>query len=309
LAYTYRAILITGTTWHPDYTGDIPDSITIKISYMIKVPVFDDYLMSRTSAEYQRLHIQALTWEKITNRVLLEAGLSEGMDFLDVGCGTGDVMRLAGNVITHSGSVTGVDIDENIGAESLALLLQLNNSKYSFIGLDITKDTIYGQYDFVYSRLLITHMTDPLAIIKKLYDAVRPGGILLIQDYDFAAIKTNDKLENITGYMRYLMLQLFPKTGRDPEAGTNLSKYFIDASIGKPDGTDASSIVTPVFIMASMLKSVTFSYKHSILEHGVATEERLAQYINDLDAQITAQENEFCLWPMLNSAWIQKMAV
>ncbi len=58
-----------------------------------------------------------------------------------------------------------------------------------------------------------------------------------------------------------------------------------------------------------MLKSVTCSYKQSILEHSVATEERLAQFINDLDVQIAAQENEFCLWPMLNSAWIQKPAV
>src|SRR5206468_4897294 len=101
---------------------------------MKNLPVFDDYLMSRTSDEYQRLHIQALTWEKITNRVLMEAGLGEGMDFLDVGCGTGNVMRLAGNIVTNSGSVTGMDIDEKIGIESLPLLQQLNNSKYSFVG-------------------------------------------------------------------------------------------------------------------------------------------------------------------------------
>ena len=202
-----------------------------------------------------------------------------------------------------------MDIDEKIGTESLPLLQQLNNSQYSFVPFDITSNTLNKQYDFVYSRFLISHMTNPVAIIKKLYDAVKPGGILVIQDYDFAAIKVNDKLENITGYMRYLMLQLFPKAGRDPEAGTNLSKYFIAASIGKPDGTDASSIITPVFVMAAMLKSVTLSVKQSILEHGVATEERLAQYINDLDAQIAAQENEFCLWPMLSSAWIQKPAV
>src|SRR5437588_4715060 len=129
-------------------------SISIKIRSMKNVPVFDDYMMSRTSAEYQRLYIQALTWEKITHRVLMEAGLSKGMDFLDVGCGTGDVMRLAGNTVTNSGSVTGIDIDENIGAESLPLLQQLDNSKYSFTPLDIAKGTINGQYDFVYSRLL-----------------------------------------------------------------------------------------------------------------------------------------------------------
>ena len=267
---------------------------------------FDEYLLSRTSDEYQRLHRQALAWEKITCRVLYEAGLCEGMNFLDVGCGTGDVMRVAGETIGKAGRVTGFDIDEKIGKEALTLLQQLDNSNYSFNYFDIVNEVIRGEYDFIYSRFVLIHMTEPVKIIRKLYDALKPGGILLIQDYDFAALKVNAKLEKISGYMRQLMLDTFTKAGKDPEMGTNLSAYFLNAGIGKPTGTDASSIITPVAVAASMMKAVTAGFKNSFLQLGIATEERLNEYINDLDKVIEEKENYFSTWPMLNSAWIRK---
>jgi ubiquinone/menaquinone biosynthesis C-methylase UbiE len=178
---------------------------------------FDDYLLDRTSSEYKRLHRQALVWEKITCRVLIEAGLSAGMDFLDIGCGTGDVMRLAGDIVTKSGSVSGIDIDEKIGNEALPLLRELNNSNYSFKCFDIVSDNIDQQYGFLYARFVLIHMTDPVNIIKKLYSAVKPGGTLLIQDYDFGGLKMDVKHEKISGYMRKLMFDVFAKSGKDPE--------------------------------------------------------------------------------------------
>jgi len=90
--------------------------------------------------------------------------------------------------------------------------------------------------------------------------------------------------------------------------GTNLSKYFVDAGIGKPSGTDASSIITTIASAATMLKAVVFGFKNAFLQLGIATEERLNEYINDLDAVIAEQENNYFLWPMLNAAWIKKPA-
>jgi len=134
----------------------------------------DEYILGRTSAEYQRLHIQALIWEPITLRVLLQAGLQPGMHCLDAGCGTGDVMRLMGNIVTKTGSVTGFDIDKNIGEEALTILNNLNSSNYSFQKIDITtSDPEPGRYDFIFARFLLVHMTDPRAIIKKLFDTVK----------------------------------------------------------------------------------------------------------------------------------------
>jgi hypothetical protein len=44
----------------------------------------DDYVLGRTSEEYQRLRRQARLWEQITAQALDRVGISPGMRCLDV---------------------------------------------------------------------------------------------------------------------------------------------------------------------------------------------------------------------------------
>jgi ubiquinone/menaquinone biosynthesis C-methylase UbiE len=265
----------------------------------------DEYILGRTSEEYQRLHVQALKWEPITLRVLQQAGLKEGMHCLDTGCGTGDVMRLMGTIVKHSGSVSGIDIDKTIGEEALSIVKNLKNSNYSFQQFDITRnDPGPEKYDFVFARFLLVHMTDPIDIIKKLFRAVKPGGTLLIQDYDFSSIKAGKKLRAITDYMRQINNEAFLRTGKDPEMGTNLSEYFAN-TIGNANGTDASSIITSFKEGAMMIKAVAQALTPVLLKLNITTRERLNQFFDDLEKG-SREENIFFLWPMMNSAWKKK---
>lgn len=265
----------------------------------------DGYILGRTSEEYQRLHVQAMKWEPITLRVLQQAGLKEGMHCLDAGCGTGDVMRLMGNIVTQSGSVSGTDIDRTIGEEALSILKSLNNSNYSFQQFDITTNNLEPEkYDFVFARFLLVHMTNPTDIIKKLFSAVNRGGALLIQDFDFSSIKAGRKLRAITDYMKQINDAAFIRTGKDPETGTNLSEYFAE-SIGKPDGTDISSIITPFKEGAMMMKAVAQALTPVLLKLNITTQQRLNQFFDDLEKG-SQEKNVFFLWPMMNSAWKKK---
>ena len=49
-----------------------------------------NYVMSRTSEEYERLRRQSELLESITGSVLDRVGLSKGMRCLDLGCGPGE---------------------------------------------------------------------------------------------------------------------------------------------------------------------------------------------------------------------------
>lgn len=95
--------------------------------------VTDEYILGRTAREYERLNRQSKVWEPITLRVLSQAGLKKGMHCLDVGCGTGAVMRLIGDVAGGEGSVTGFDMDESLGNYSVKMLNENGNSHYFFI--------------------------------------------------------------------------------------------------------------------------------------------------------------------------------
>src|SRR4051794_35462200 len=113
--------------------------------------------MGRTSEEYQRLRAQAKLWEAPTRAVLQRIGLRAGMQTLEIGCGPGEVMRLAGEMVGPGGSVTGVDLDDKLGNEALGILRTTGTSKFNFIHGDVEKLThVPGRpFDLVYARFVL----------------------------------------------------------------------------------------------------------------------------------------------------------
>ena len=114
----------------------------------------DDYILGRTSEEYQRLRWQARLWEPTTARVLDQVGIGPGMRCLDVGCGPGEVMRLLAERVGASGQVTGVDSDGRLGREALAILRARVPGRFEFVEADVeaTEELAGGPFDLVCSR-------------------------------------------------------------------------------------------------------------------------------------------------------------
>ena len=53
--------------------------------------------------------------------------------------------------------------------------------------VDLTTDTLEPlHFDLVHCRLLLLHLADPMAALQKLADSVAPGGVLLVEEWDYA---------------------------------------------------------------------------------------------------------------------------
>jgi ubiquinone/menaquinone biosynthesis C-methylase UbiE len=77
------------------------------------------YVLGSSPRELQRLILQdRMILRPITERLLRQAGLKEGMRVLDLGCGTGGVSLLAAELVGPSGSVVG--IDQSVDAIAMA---------------------------------------------------------------------------------------------------------------------------------------------------------------------------------------------
>ena len=146
----------------------------------------DGYVLGRTSEEYQRLRSQARLWERVTAQALDRVGIGPGMRCLDVGCGPGEVMRLMAGRVGASGCVTGLDNDGRLGRETVEVLRTTAGGQFGFIHADAETagEVAGGPFDLVYARLLLLHVRDPVAMVRKLYAWTRPGGVMLVQDYD-----------------------------------------------------------------------------------------------------------------------------
>ncbi len=267
-----------------------------------------EYIMGRTAAEYERLNRQAKIWEPITRRILMEAGLQKGMRCLDVGCGTGAVMKLMGNITGKEGTVTGFDADESLGNYAVDILNKDGDMQYSFEQGNIEEsDVLPGiAYDFVYSRFFLLHLYKPEIAIKKMYDALKPGGILLLQDYDFSTLHFSKPVNEVDGYFRQLMLDTFSGIGKDPLIGIRLS-YYINKAIGKEaDATDASSVITPAATTIAMMRSVLENMLPAMKKLGVANENDLVRFVKSCEEFLLQEKDVSALWPLLGSAWVTK---
>ena len=121
---------------------------------------------------------------RATRSALETVGLGPGMRCLDLGCGPGEVMRLMGELVGPNGAVLGIDVDGAMGREAVEVLRQTGRSQFSFVEQNLSEPDPLpeGPFDVVFARLLLVHLPNRLDVLRRMYEATRPGGVVLVQD-------------------------------------------------------------------------------------------------------------------------------
>jgi ubiquinone/menaquinone biosynthesis C-methylase UbiE len=149
--------------------------------------VSNDYVISGGRSGFERLRVLSRVWGDTTESLLRSVGVGPGMRCLDVGCGAGDVSLFLASLVGPSGAVVGIDSDgvqldlvraecHRLGVTNVELVLQ-----------DMMQLEMDDAYDVVYSRFVLEHLSDPLEAVRRMWRAVRPGGLLIAEDGDFLA--------------------------------------------------------------------------------------------------------------------------
>jgi len=265
------------------------------------------YALGRSTHEHERLRAQARVWEVPTQRLLDRVGLPLGGRCLDAGCGPGETMRLLAARVGPAGVVVGVDVDADLGALAVASLQRAGHPQCRFVPHDLTADVPLPQapFDVVYARLLLFHLPERVAVLARLWDAVLPGGCLIVQDYDLRTIGVVPSLPSVTELSRVLT-GAFGAVGCDVLAGARLPELFADAGIGAPDGTDVAGRLDPLRLGSGMLGGTFRSVLPAALAHGVTTADDAAATLDALDRDAVRCPDRPLLWPLLVGAWKRK---
>ena len=120
---------------------------------------------------------------------------------------------------------------------SVARLHEEGHRQCEFRAHDLRRDTAIpgGPYDLVYARLVLFHLPERVAVLGRLWDAVAPGGHLVVQDYDLGAVGSvprtpfDDQIAEFIG-------GAFTAAGCEVRAGALLPRMFSQAGVGLPDG-------------------------------------------------------------------------
>jgi SAM-dependent methyltransferase len=230
--------------------------------------------------------------------LLDRAGVGEGMLCLDVGCGTGEVMRLLAQRVGPDGLVVGMDVDAAIGQEMLETLGTSTPGRCEFVEADVREvEQLDTRYDVVVARLLLMHMTDPVDVVGKLYGWVAPGGVLVLQDYDTRTAGTFPEIEHWDEFVR-VVDGAFEVLGRDPRCGTKLPAHLVAAGAGSPDEIDVAGVLVSMPESDGMCVNIYRSLLPIALAHGLTTEERSGAYLTAATAALD-DEHTYLMMPNL----------
>jgi SAM-dependent methyltransferase len=269
----------------------------------------DGYVLRRDATEYERLRAQARAWQPAANRLFDQVALGPGARCLDAGCGPGHTMRLMAERVGPSGHVTGVDIDSALGDEALALLLAAGYGNAAFASVDLESDEpIPGEpFDLVYARLLVFHAKDQAALVGRLWDAVAPGGHLVIQDYDVRTADVLPALESVQEWKR-VVLAAFIEAGRDVHIGHRLPLLFQEAGIGTADGTDVAGRLDTLRGGGWLFAETYRSMLPVAVRLGLTTRIGYEQWCHEFARDTAEYPESALLWPLLIGAWKRKQA-
>ena len=141
-----------------------------------------NYPFADRAAEDERLVAQGRLFDPLTRRLLEQAGLSPGMRVLDLGSGAGNVARLAAELVGPDGAVVGIERDP-AAAELARRRTDAPNVEFR-VGDVQALDGVEGGFDAVTGRLVLMYLTDPVAVLRRAAELVRPVRLICMHEAD-----------------------------------------------------------------------------------------------------------------------------
>jgi ubiquinone/menaquinone biosynthesis C-methylase UbiE len=194
----------------------------------------DRYVIKGGQAGHARLQVLARAQRRHTLSLLDQVRLRDGMQCLDMGCGSGDVTFDIAERIGQAGHVTGLDMDEvklSLAREAAA---QRGLTNVAFRVANVNDWQEVDAYELVYCRFLLQHLSRPLDLLRKMWASLRVGGVLIVEDTDFDGTFCHPPNDAFDFYVRNYIAVL-KAHGGDPMIGRKLLAYFAEAGISTPE--------------------------------------------------------------------------
>jgi SAM-dependent methyltransferase len=141
------------------------------------------------AVQRERLDTLEELFDPGTIRQLEARGVAPGWRCLEVGAGGGSIAAWLCDRVGPDGSVVATDLDTRWVAK-------LSRPNLEVRVHDLLEDDLpEGELDLVHTRLLLAWLRDPRVGIERLIAALRPGGLLLAEEIDFASSVPDPRME------------------------------------------------------------------------------------------------------------------
>jgi ubiquinone/menaquinone biosynthesis C-methylase UbiE len=240
------------------------------------------YLIRGGIAGRERLRVLGRVMRPTTLPLLERAGVAAGLCCLDVGCGGGDVSFDLASLVGLTGRVVGLDLDSSKIEMARADAAQVAVTNVEFRVGDLTDGLGEEEYDVVYARFLLTHLSDPEAGVATMQRALRPGGRLVVEDIDFRGSFCEPENAMFARYEEIYEQAARANEG-DPWIALRVPAMLVAAGLDRvqPTVVQAAELVGESKAMPALTLE---NIRGTALRHGVATAEEIDRLVDELYA-------------------------
>lgn len=193
---------------------------------------------------------------------LLRAGLNRGQRVLDLGCGPGQhTLEIARK--TAPRRLVAVDCNSLCLAEARRLLGE------HYPSAEVRHGNAYGDlsdlrggFDFIYSRLLFQHLSEPLRALLNVRELLEVGGRVCVCDVDDRWLSVGKNSPELTSFLGRARAAQRDRGG-DREVGAKLPQYL--ALAGFTNIRSSTLLVSTDLLAKSAFCDLVFGFKLEIL--------------------------------------------
>ena len=162
----------------------------------------------------ERQHLLAEYLAPLSLHALSDITLQSGARVLDLGCGLGDTSLMLSRQFPRT-SVTGIDQDGTLIEAARAMNIAQGTNMQFEQGNALQLPFPADSFDLVFTRYLVCHIPNPLAVFEEMKRVCRPGGIIFAQEPDLH------------------FMQSYPESWAYPKLVELSNLLFADALLGR----------------------------------------------------------------------------
>jgi SAM-dependent methyltransferase len=249
-----------------------------------------EYVYDQSFAEErERLAGVERLWDPGTRAIMERLGIASGWRCLEVGAGGGSMVEWMAKQVGSEGRVLATDVYTKF-LDSIELSnLEVRNHDI------LAGEPLEPEFDLVYARLVVEHLGT--AALQRMVEAVRPGGLLLLEDYEWDSVAFEPPREEFDR-IREAVLGIMVEAGFDPNFGRRLPAALEAAGLENVEAEGRAHLIRGGSPETSFFRLSVSSLRESLVERGALSEEEIERALSEFDNPATTAVS-----PILVSGW------
>lgn len=243
------------------------------------------YYLGTHDVEIARLGLQHRVWRPHVLDAWRRAGINIGSTVIDAGAGPGFASLDMAEIVEDSGKVIALERSARFIEALTSAAAARGVENIETHSVDLVTDTIpTSDVDAVWIRWVFAFVADPIAVLKKLSQSLRKGGVFIIHEYmDWGTLNWTPRREALSDFVD-VSIRDWRDSGGEPDIAVQLLPMLPKAGLRLKETRPIIHAVRPDNYVWRWPATFIPNHARDLAKAGVVTDAWANNVIKELEA-------------------------